>query len=74
MSNMVLQIIEECDVEDQLTTGIRKVLYESDKENLLEALNDYENNFNSDRVIESEDFFDGTCMDSEIIEVRNYHR
>lgn len=42
----------------------RIVIYESEKNNLLEAFTDYEENFDSDNIIENEDLFDGECLDT----------
>lgn len=44
-------------------TGIRVVIYKSDKKNLFEAFKDYHNNFDSDFILQSEDYFDGDCLD-----------
>lgn len=57
-------INEEDEENEERLTAIRIVIYESKKDNLKDAFNDYcSDNFDSDNIIESEDKFDGGCLD-----------
>lgn len=62
---MLIEVKELCVVEinEEETTAIRTVVYESDKDNLLEAFNDYAENFDIDNVIICNDEFEGECLD-----------
>lgn len=69
---MEIIVTELCDVEpyeDGITKGERVIHYEAKGETLLESFNDYVKNFDSDNIINSEDMFDGACLESEIIRV-----
>lgn len=72
MPYKILKIIELCEVLDEKTTeettGLRTIAYEISKsKSLVDAIIDYEDNFDSDRVIESFDDFEGECLDSTIV-------
>lgn len=56
--------INEDDVEDEGVEycGIRTILYESEKDKFFEALKDYVEDFNFDKMISSEDDFEGSCL------------
>ncbi|MEK3955704.1 MULTISPECIES: hypothetical protein [unclassified Psychrobacillus] len=41
--------------------SVRTVIYSSQKETLLEAFQEYHNDFDIDNVIQSNDEFDGEC-------------
>lgn len=69
---MIIKVIELCEVEpyeDGKVEGLRTIIYESSKETLLEAHIDFEENFDSDNIIKSEDNFDGECLNSKVIGV-----
>lgn len=60
----LVDYIKEEDMENEHgeeLTAVRTVLYYSEKETLLEAFQDYDNNFDIDNVIQSRDDFDGEC-------------
>ena len=70
---MIIKIKELCEVEyiderDSDAKGtnlaIRKIEYDSDKETLLEAFEQFENNFDIDNVVDCDDEFDGECLDT----------
>lgn len=72
MKGIKIKVIEKCDVdgsERNENEGLRIVYYNSPKDTLLQALEDYENNFDSDNIYETYDEFDGECQDSEVIEI-----
>ena len=70
---MIIKVIELCMVDyikedDQKSneelTATREVIYNSKKNTLVEAFQDYDsNNFDFDNVIQSNDNFDGECLD-----------
>jgi hypothetical protein len=63
--NMELLITEVCNIEKEFINGewtdmgIRTIRYDTDKYDLIEALKDYEENFDPCNIIESGDNFDG---------------
>lgn len=72
---MILYIEELCEVdyinEDDEEEEIEKrqfakrsYYYESQKDNLYDAILDFEQNFDSDNLYHNEDDFDGCCLDS----------
>lgn len=63
---MVLKIIERCLIDDGTLKkyGVRVVLYETPFNEIYEAMDDYLNNFNSDKIISSGDEFEEECLDS----------
>lgn len=66
---MKLKIVEKCKIEDRDIEGIRIVYYKSSKKTLLDALNDYTNNFDSNNVHDTYDKFEGKCLSSRAVEV-----
>lgn len=69
---MILLVGEKClTVTNDGTEyyALREYRYKTDEKTLLEAHKDLEENFDSDNVIWSEDYFSGKCLDSEIIKV-----
>lgn len=62
---MLIEVKELCVVEinDEETTAIRTVVYESNEDNLLDAFKDYAENFDIDNVIICNDEFEGECLD-----------
>ena len=70
---MIVRVIEKCEVDNndgvKGAVGLREVDYDSDKETLPEALDDYENNFDFDKIIDTNDDFPGECQSSEIISI-----
>lgn len=68
---MNIKIKELCEVDYIVITdpntkpvpSIRTIVYDSDKNTLLEAFEDYQNNFDIDKVIDCNDEFDGGCLD-----------
>ena len=71
---MKIEIIEKCVVDnsnnENETEGLRHVAYISAKNTLLEALEDYEKNFDPDNMADTYDEFDGECQDSKVIEAK----
>lgn len=65
---MVLEVFEKCDTEEG--TGVRCVHYNTKEKGLLEALMDYNKNFDSDNILFSDDDFEGECLDSVVVEAR----
>ncbi len=68
---MVIKVVELCEVEpyqDGKTSGIRTYTYDSPKENLSDAIKDIEKDFDCDRILWSEDDYDGSTLSSEVIE------
>lgn len=64
---MTIKVTELCLVESENfdeTTGLRTVVYNSPKDTLLEAFSDYNENFDSDNIISSDDDFEGGCLDT----------
>lgn len=69
---MILAIKELCAVdyineEDEEVEGaeyfaIRTILYESEKDKFFDALKDYVESFDFEKIIDSEDNFDGSCL------------
>lgn len=66
---MTIEVIEECVTEDN-KTGKRTVVYDSDKSSLLDALSDYENAFDVDKIISTGDDFECECVHSAVVSVR----
>ena len=69
---MVIRIIEKCTVEshgDGKTEGLRVIMYRAQASSLPEALNEFTHNFDFNLVIETDDNFDGECVDSKTISV-----
>ena len=77
--NMILIVIEECEVfdEDEVTafkigaenikvSNARWVEYKVDSDDLTEALKEYEEGFKSENIICSEDYFEGECENSTV--------
>ncbi|OSA95747.1 UNVERIFIED_ORG: hypothetical protein B2H93_04815 [Clostridium botulinum] len=64
---MKIEIIEKCEIDSDEKIGIRIVIYKSAKNNLKDALEDYEKKFDSDNICNSYDEFDGECLDSEVV-------
>ena len=60
--------VEYIDERDSDAKGanlaIRRIEYDSDKKTLLEAFEQFENNFDIDKVIDCDDEFDGECLDT----------
>ena len=71
----VLYIKEMCDIERtvlgevKFAEDLRRIIYKTEKEDLLEALVDYENNFNFANVLDTEDDFAEECLGSRIIAI-----
>lgn len=67
----LLYIVEKCNVSDTDTgeesEGKRFIRYATDKDTLQEALKDFEENFDFDKMEKSEDEFSGECIGSEIL-------
>lgn len=70
---MIIKVKELCEVKyiDErdpdakgVNLAIRKIEYDSDKETLLEAFEQFENNFDIDKVVDCDDGFDGECLDT----------
>lgn len=70
---MTIEVKELCEVdyihEDDIKTdepiyAIRTVQYETNKESLLEAFEEYENAFDMDKMIDCSDEFDGECQNT----------
>lgn len=63
-----LKVTERCrifeDDPDIPEYGIRIIHYETDFEEVYEALVDFYNNFNLNKVVSSYDSFEGECCDS----------
>lgn len=69
---MIIKVIEKCihDASKNKYTGTRVVYYEvKGAGNLLDALSSYEENFNSDNVVSSNDSFSSECLDSYVSSV-----
>lgn len=64
---MKYQIIEKCQTSLNEAFAQRTIIYNSDKENFVEALLDFLENFNFDNVEATYDDFDGECESSEIV-------
>lgn len=65
---MIIKVTELCEHDNG--EGIRVVYYEVEDANTLsKALQEYEENFNSNNIISSNDDFEEECNDSEIINV-----
>lgn len=72
---MTIEIIERCFFETEEgkeDCGLRKIIYEVEAETLQEAYNLYEDNFDSDNVLSSEDNFEEECLYSETVSVSLY--
>lgn len=72
MDYKILKITELCEVPDEESGeslyGKRTVFYEiSGQVNLIDALTDYEENFDSSKIIDSYDDFKGGCVQSTIV-------
>jgi hypothetical protein len=63
-----LEVIERCRTFDNNTDkpgyGIRIIRYKTDFKEVYEALADFYNNFDLDKVVSSYDSFEGECCDS----------
>ena len=69
---MKIKVVEKCDVEGSERgekEGLRIIYYNAKGSTLLEALEDFENNFDFDNVHDTYDEFDGACQSSKTIEV-----
>ncbi|WP_346961324.1 hypothetical protein [Clostridium sp.] len=74
---MIIKVTEKCWIESQEVDkqtpydkiGIRTYTYESDGDDLKTAFNNMEDNFDSDKVIRSDDDFEEGCLDSIVIKV-----
>ena len=74
-NKMTIEVVELCVVsyinendpetqKDEKRLAKRTVVYDSPKESLLEAFQDYNSeNFNIDNVVEANDEFEGECLD-----------
>lgn len=70
---MIIKVVELCLVdcineENEGKEGAelkakRTVVYDSPKDTLLEAFKDYDENLESDNIIQAHDDFDGQCLD-----------
>ena len=62
-----VEYIKEEDMDEENSeklTAVRTVIYQSKKETLLEAFKDYDSkNFDTDNIINSDDEFEGECLD-----------
>jgi hypothetical protein len=77
---MILTVFESCEVSEGMTStnktmqypcigkikNLRVVRYKVKSKDLHEALEEYEQ-FDSNKLISSEDYFDGECDDSRIV-------
>ena len=66
---MRIKVIEKCEVDGDEKEGLRVIYYNATGDTLLEALSDFENNFDFDNVEETYDEFDGECENSRTISV-----
>lgn len=66
---MILEVTEKCMLEDG-KTGIRVYHYEANKSNFNDAKLDMLQNFDTDNIIYNDDNFEGECLDSEVIDIK----
>lgn len=69
---MVIMVTEKClttNDDDVEYYGIRQYKYECKSDNLLDAFTEMEKGFDCDNIFDSNDFFPGECLDSEVIKV-----
>lgn len=84
---MIIKVTELCWVDyikedimekenNEKLTATRTVIYESVQNTLLDAFQDYDKNFNINNVLQSNDDFDGQCLDTlkyiAVEEIENY--
>ena len=76
-SNLVIEIIELCEVDtdgnDGKATGLRTIVYQTSQSTLENAINEYVNDFDWSKLLETNDDFEGTCLNSMEISVRALH-
>lgn len=70
---MVIRVFEKCWIDEDLDGkkkyGLREYTYDSPSDTFARAVSDLENNFDSDNIIESNDYFEDDCLDSIVIRV-----
>lgn len=68
---MLIKVSEKCLIGDNYYKGkkygLRQYIYKSNKPSLSQCIRDIEQNFNSDNIVSSVDYFKKECLDSEII-------
>lgn len=70
---MELLVIELCSYEDAQynirQNGYRLYKYEAEGEDFISVVKDMTENFNCDNILASHDYFEGVCLESEIISI-----
>lgn len=67
---MIIDVIELCETENG--QGFRLIRYKTKADNLKDATVEYENDFDFDNMVLSEDFFSGECLDMTTLKIIAY--
>jgi len=73
-SNLIIEIIELCEVDNDGNDGKRKgrrtITYQTRQSTLENAIDEYINDFDWSKLLETDDNFEGTCLNSMEISVK----
>jgi len=70
---IVLRVIELCDTGQYryCKKGIRDYLYQTDCDNMYDAITDHDTKWNPDNILCCNDSFSGECLSSETVLIAN---